>query len=132
MVNFEQQRERENNDRPMEKRREVLGQGMESGESDVKKVSEGCANCYAEAWRGFPEGCRTADGLLSPTRGRRPKRKPKNRRSYFVGNMTDLFGEWNTATNIIDWTFETYPVRKSVPDKAGGKAGETCAEAGFT
>ncbi|MFA6931917.1 MAG: DUF5131 family protein [Lentisphaeria bacterium] len=71
-----------------------------------EKVSEGCANCYAETMcKRFP----TLNGHEF-----RPKvkygSKPQKNGVVFVGNMTDLFGDWNTDQEIIDWTFEMYPL----------------------
>lgn len=64
-----------------------------------KKVSEGCANCYAEAMcKRFP----ALNGYEF-----RPKvkfgSKPPKTGVVFVGNMTDLFGDWNRLTEIYEW-----------------------------
>jgi protein gp37 len=74
-----------------------------------EKVSEGCANCYAASMATrFPE-LQDADGGFTPHAPTCQKRPPKTG-VVFVGNMTDLFGEWNTDQEIIDWTFEMYPL----------------------
>lgn len=60
-------------------------------------VSEGCKNCWA---KGFAErlkmtddfSCRKLTGAKAPKSG-----------IVFAGNMTDLFGEWNTKEEIISW-----------------------------
>ena len=64
-----------------------------------EKVSEGCANCYAEAMcKRFP----TLNGYEF-----RPKvkfgSKPPKTGVVFCGNMTDLFGEWNSEKEIDHW-----------------------------
>lgn len=63
------------------------------------KVSEGCENCYASAL------CRqydiNGDGKFTPTV--KPNAKPPRTGVVFVGNMTDLFGEWNTTEQIAGW-----------------------------
>jgi protein gp37 len=68
-------------------------------------VSEGCRHCYAEEMctrfgiNGFD------DGWYTPTK--KPKAKPPVRRGVvFVGNMTDLFGSWNTDDEIVEWTHQ--------------------------
>lgn len=71
-----------------------------------EKVSEGCENCYAEAMcKRFP----TLNGYEF-----RPKvkfgSKPPKTGVVFVGNMTDLFGEWNTDDEIIEWSREVSPL----------------------
>lgn len=67
-------------------------------------VSEGCLNCWA---KGFAErlkmtddfSCRKLTGAKAPKSG-----------IVFVGNMSDIFKEWNTDTEIIDWLNELYPL----------------------
>lgn len=66
--------------------------------------SEGCDNCYAKAM------CLRFDingnGKFEPT----PKKsRPPKSGVVFIGNMSDLFGDWNDDHDIIDWTFETWP-----------------------
>ena len=57
-----------------------------------RKVSEGCANCYAAGMaERFPE-LRDADGGFTPHCPTTPKRPPRSG-VVFVGNMTDIFGE---------------------------------------
>lgn len=71
-----------------------------------EKVSEGCANCYAEAMcERFP----ALNGHEFRPKVKRGSKPPKTG-VVFVGNMTDLFGDWNTDQEIIDWTFEMYPL----------------------
>lgn len=59
-------------------------------------ASEGCENCYASAL------CRqynmNGDGKFTPTV--KPNAKPPKKGVVFVGNMTDIFGEWNTIETI--------------------------------
>lgn len=67
-----------------------------------RKVSEGCANCYAESMtRRFPE-LQDSSGGFEP---HIPKciKKPPRSGVVFVGNMTDLFGEWNSKEKIVNW-----------------------------
>ena len=67
-----------------------------------RKVSEGCANCYAErmAMR-YPE-LRSPDGKFDPHPPKHLKRPP-NKGVVFVGNLTDIFGEWNDWLQIVEW-----------------------------
>lgn len=71
-----------------------------------EKVSEGCANCYAETMcKRFP----TLNGYEF-----RPKvkfgSKPPKKGVVFVGNMTDLFGEWNSDDEIELWLKSLSPL----------------------
>lgn len=67
-----------------------------------KKISEGCANCYAASMaERFPE-LQDAGGGFAPHAPKYPKAPPKSG-VVFVGNMTDIFGEWNSKEQIIDW-----------------------------
>lgn len=67
-----------------------------------RKVSEGCANCYAEGMaERFPE-LRDADGGFTPHCPTTQKRPPRSG-VVFVGNMTDIFGEWNFDDEITGW-----------------------------
>lgn len=69
-----------------------------------RKVSEGCQNCYAESMaERFPE-LRDADGGFIPHCPAGPKRPPKSG-VVFVGNMTDIFGEWNSNKQIRNWLY---------------------------
>lgn len=69
------------------------------------KVSEGCANCYAAHMaERFPE-LRDASGGFEPHQPRHLKRPP-SRGVVFVGNMTDIFGEWNNPLQIVEWFTE--------------------------
>lgn len=62
-------------------------------------VSEGCKNCYAsEICKRFDMN---GDGKFTPTI--KPNAKPVKTGVVFVGNMTDIFGEWNSAEQIFDW-----------------------------
>ena len=67
-----------------------------------RKCSEGCANCYAEslAMR-FPE-LQDSNGGFMPHPPKKNKNPPQNG-VVFVGNMTDIFGEWNNPVQIINW-----------------------------
>lgn len=67
-----------------------------------RKVSEGCANCYAATMaERFPE-LRDHDGGFLPHRNIGLKKPPK-KGVVFIGNMTDLFGEWNSSSEIAGW-----------------------------
>lgn len=67
-----------------------------------KPVSEGCANCYAESMaERFPE-LQDDSGGFAPHTPKGEKRPPKHG-VVFVGNMTDIFGEWNEDFLIDDW-----------------------------
>ena len=64
-----------------------------------KKVSEGCLNCYAERFlKRFP-ALHGKDGVFSPHCTK--KRFPNCGGVVFCGNMTDLFGEWNSDQQIL-------------------------------
>lgn len=66
-----------------------------------KPVSEGCANCYAAGMaERFPE-LQDADGGFAPHAPKGDKRPPKHG-VVFVGNMTDIFGYWNSDRVIFD------------------------------
>ena len=67
-----------------------------------RKISEGCANCYAERMaERFPE-LQDGNGGFMPHPPKKPKAPPKNG-VVFVGNMTDIFGEWNDPVQIVNW-----------------------------
>ena len=67
-----------------------------------RKVSEGCANCYAARLAAqYPE-LQSADGGFEPHPPKRLKMPPKSG-VVFVGNMTDIFGDWNDACTLFDW-----------------------------
>lgn len=67
-----------------------------------RKVSAGCKNCYAERMTMQFSELQDAQGGFSP---HCPKvgRKPQRKGVVFVGNMTDIFGEWNTFEQIDRW-----------------------------
>jgi len=64
-----------------------------------RPISEGCQNCYASSV------CKrydmNGDGQFNPTP--KPNAKLPRNGVVFVGNMTDIFGEWNTDQQICDW-----------------------------
>lgn len=64
-----------------------------------KKVSEGCANCYAERICAKFGQWKHKDFLPQPGNCGKPPKKGV----VFVGNMTDLFGEWNSDKQILKW-----------------------------
>ncbi|MBR1952435.1 MAG: DUF5131 family protein [Lentisphaeria bacterium] len=67
-----------------------------------RKVSEGCQYCYAERMAArFPE-LQDASGGFLPHPPKKPKAPPK-KGIVFVGNMTDIFGEWNNPDTAYDW-----------------------------
>ena len=67
-----------------------------------RKVSEGCVNCYAERMASrFPE-LQDWNGGFMPHPPKNAKKPPKNG-VVFVGNMTDIFGEWNDPVQIVNW-----------------------------
>ncbi len=73
-----------------------------------KKISEGCENCYAASMASrFPE-LQDADGGFTPHAPTCQKRPPKSG-VVFVGNMTDLFGEWNSEKEIDHWIAQMSP-----------------------
>ena len=60
-----------------------------------RKVSEGCANCYA---------ARTMERFGQSFEPHLSKRQtPPKSGVVFVGNMTDLFGEWNHPDTVYGW-----------------------------
>lgn len=72
-----------------------------------RKVSEGCANCYAEGMaKRFPE-LQDSSGGFSPHSPAKLKRPPRSG-VVFVGNMTDLFGTWNTDQQIVTFLNELF------------------------
>jgi len=64
------------------------------------KISEGCEHCWAER---MAYQKRMVVAFSTPTATR--KNPPKSG-VVFVGNMTDLFGEWNTDREIYNWLAE--------------------------
>lgn len=70
-----------------------------------KKISEGCQNCYAD---GVVKRFGINGGSFEPTA--MPRAKPPKSGVVFVGNMTDIFGEW-----VEDYDLVTYltSLRKS-------------------
>lgn len=64
-----------------------------------KPASEGCQNCYAE--RVCQQYSMNGNAGFEPTA--KPNAKPPKSGIVFVGNMTDLFGEWNTDEQIDAW-----------------------------
>jgi len=67
-----------------------------------KKVSEGCANCYAERMAGKFTELQDGFGGFLPHCPKNLKSPPKSG-VVFVGNMTDIFGEWNRDEQILQW-----------------------------
>jgi len=63
-----------------------------------RKASEGCEHCYAERMTGK---FNINGGDFSP-RAMTIKNPPKSG-VVFTGNMTDLFGEWNSREQIVLW-----------------------------
>ena len=67
-----------------------------------RKISEGCANCYAARLAArYPE-LQSADGSFEPHPPKHLKRPP-SKGVVFVGNMTDIFGEWNDLDKVCDY-----------------------------
>lgn len=64
-----------------------------------QKISEGCANCYAERICTRFGQWKHSDFQPQPGNCGKPPRKGV----VFVGNMTDIFGEWNTDDDIGEW-----------------------------
>ncbi len=64
-----------------------------------RPVSEGCEHCYAESVCN-QYGMNGAAGF-APTA--KPNAKPPKSGVVFVGNMTDIFGEWNKPLQIEHW-----------------------------
>ena len=60
-----------------------------------KKISEGCQNCYAA---GVVKRFGINGGIFAPEF--MPNAKPPKKGVVFVGNMTDIFGEWNDFFDI--------------------------------
>ena len=67
-----------------------------------RKISEGCANCYAARLAAqYPE-LQSGDGGFEPHPPKHLKRPP-SKGVVFVGNMTDIFGEWVDGLDIHEW-----------------------------
>jgi protein gp37 len=84
-----------------------------------RKVSAGCANCYAEQ---INQSDRFGRGNGLGYSGKPPElvlnremltswKKMRSNHSIFVGSMTDIFGEWID----IDWHFELLDAMLSAP-----------------
>lgn len=69
-----------------------------------RKISEGCENCYAERMAGKFAELQDKDGGFLPHPPKNLKSPPKSG-VVFVGNMTNIFGEWNTDEEIVNWLF---------------------------
>lgn len=69
-----------------------------------KKISEGCQNCYA---KGVVERFGINNGDFTPTVN--PNAKAPKSGVVFVGNMTDIFGEWNSHEQINNWMYSLAP-----------------------
>jgi protein gp37 len=85
------------------------------------KVSAGCANCYASAWSargltGERGGAFTAkrQATLTPSfdeaEGKRILRTKVTGKRVFVGDMTDVFGEW-VPDALLDRMFAVFALR---------------------
>ena len=85
------------------------------------KVSAGCANCYASAWSargltGERGGAFTAkrQATLTPSfdeaEGKRILRTRVTGKRVFVGDMTDVFGEW-VPDALLDQMFAVFGLR---------------------
>ena len=85
------------------------------------KVSAGCANCYASAWSargltGERGGAFTAkrQATLTPSfdeaEGKRILRTKATGAKVFVGDMTDVFGEW-VPDALLDQMFAVFGLR---------------------
>lgn len=67
-----------------------------------QKISEGCQNCYAESMtKRFKSLC-DGNGDFAPHPAGNLRNPPKTG-IVFVGNITDIFGEWNTNEQICSW-----------------------------
>ena len=107
------------------------------------KVSSGCANCYAESVNkrfgtGRPftaEGMRDVRVVLDEQRIirmgtaaiRPPYRSPDGRPKCFIGDMTDIFGEW-VDDNTLDCLFATFALRPDIDFQILTKRPERMAE----
>lgn len=74
-----------------------------------RKVSEGCANCYAERLAAHYPELQDASGGFAPHPPKNLKNQPRSG-VVFVGNMTDIFGEWNSNEQIVAWLGMLHPV----------------------
>ncbi|WP_288615061.1 DUF5131 family protein [uncultured Victivallis sp.] len=77
-----------------------------------RKVSEGCKNCWALGMiQRFQMNGNDDPDLMkfeaqtAPHINEDVKNPPKSG-VVFVGNMTDLFGEWNTPLEIVHWLLQ--------------------------
>lgn len=70
-----------------------------------RKISEGCANCYAERMAGKFAELQDGNGGFEPHCPKNLKSPPKSG-VVFVGNMTDIFGEWNDPIQIVEWLYK--------------------------
>lgn len=66
-----------------------------------EKISEGCVNCYA---------ARTMERFGQSFEPHLAKRQtPPKSGVVFVGNMTDIFGEWNGNEAVNNWLYSLSP-----------------------
>lgn len=67
-----------------------------------RKISEGCQNCYAEAITKRFKSLRNGNEDFSPHLVDKTRNSPRDG-IVFVGNMTDIFGDWNTNEQVCSW-----------------------------
>ena len=77
-----------------------------------KKVSEGCTNCYAESMaKRFPSLCDENGGFTPHVTN---SKKAPCSGVVFVGNMTDIFREWNSDDQICKWINGLVPTARNL------------------
>ena len=102
------------------------------------KVSPGCANCYASAWSargltGERDGAFTAkrQATLTPyfddAEAQRILRTRVTGKRVFVGDMTDVFGEWVPDT-LLDRVFAVFALRPDLTFQVLTKRSERMRE----
>lgn len=67
-----------------------------------RKISEGCQNCYAESMTKRFKSLRNNNEDFSPHLVDKTRNPPRDG-IVFVGNMTDIFGDWNTNEQVCKW-----------------------------
>ena len=91
-----------------------------------RKISEGCQNCYAEAITKRFKSLRNGNEDFSPHLVDETQNSPRDG-IVFVGNMTDIFGDWNTNEQVCSWINRLNPAAINLIASSYSSCGERSA-----